>query len=375
MTGDSYACPVAPQLPHDFGTNSYYTDAQHSVPDPALKKKYEDSVAEITDFSRAVVRAADAYQTAGSHDAALCVIGLLDAAARQKALTGLMSTSQAYYVQKWNLAAWSLAYLKVRNAETLAYAKNPAAARISAEQIREISSWLKKLAESSRDYVEEKRRMSHHPNDSDNNHAYWAGFAVAAAGVAVNDHKLFDWGVDEYRRGVREIKDDGTLPNEMARGQMALHYHLYSLAPLIMLAELGETNGVSMYAERKFAIKRLVERCVSGLQDPTFFQQRTGVAQVGAGEVDAWEISWGQPYTRRFPDAKITELMGKAERMNYTTLGDCRHRRVVAHSIHSLDYLSIGTGLQAVLRGRGRPRHTAMLRDKSPAPSPCRRRR
>lgn len=321
LAGDSYTCPAMPQLPHDFGTNSYYTDAQHSVPDPALKKKYEDSVAGINDFSRAVVKAADAYQTTGSHDAALCVIDSLDAAAKAKALTGTMSTSQAYYVQKWNLAAWSVAYLKVRNAETLAYAKNPAAARISAEQTREITSWLKKLAESSRDYVEEKRHMSRHPNDSDNNHAYWAGFAVAAAAIAINDRKLFDWGVDEYRRGVREIKDDGTLPNEMARRQMALHYHLYSLAPLIMLAELGETNGVPMYAERKFAIKRLVDRCVLGLEDASFFQQRTGVAQVGAGQVDPWEIGWGQPYSRRFPDSRITELMGKAERLNYTMLG------------------------------------------------------
>lgn len=321
LTGDSYTCSAMPQLPHDFGTNSYYTDAQHSVPDPALKKKYEDSVAGINDFSRAVVKAADAYQTTGSHDAARCVIDSLDAAAKTKALTGAMSTSQAYYVQKWNLAAWSVAYLKVRNAETLAHATNQAAGRISAEQLGEITSWLKKLAESSRDYVEEKRRMSHHPNDSDNNHAYWAGFAVAAAGIAVNDHKLFDWGVDEYRRGVRQIQNDGTLPNEMARGQMALHYHLYSLAPLIMLAELGETNDVSMYAERKFAIKRLVERCVAGLQDASYFQQRTGLAQVGAGEIDPWEISWGQPYTRRFPDPKITELMGKAERLNYTMLG------------------------------------------------------
>jgi len=307
-TDAPYPCPAAPQLPHDFATSSYYTDAQHSFPDPALKKKYEDSVAGIDDFSRAVVKAADAYQTTGSRAAASCVIGLLDAAAKQKTLTGDMNGHQASYVQGWSLGAWAVAYLKVRAAPGVEYSE-------------EIAAWLKKLAEESRGYYEEKQRMRSHPNDSDNNHLYWAGFAIAATGIANNDRKLFDWGLDAYEHGIRDIKDDGTLPNEMARGQMALHYHLYALAPLILLAEFGEANGVPLYAERKFAIRRLAERCVAGLQDASFFQQRTGIAQEGAGEIQPWQVSWGRPYTRRFPDPKITELMSKAERLNYTMLG------------------------------------------------------
>jgi poly(beta-D-mannuronate) lyase len=321
LTDASYECPSVPTLPHDFATNSYYTDGKYSIPDPVLKKKYEDSVATIEDFSRAVVRAADDYQTTGSHAAALCAVNLLDAAAKQQALTGTMGSGQASYVQKWNLGAWSVAYLKVRNSELNAYMKNRAAAQISEEQEHEITSWLKQLAEASQNYIEEKRRRHQHPNDSDNNHLYWAGFAVAAAGIANDDRKLFDWGVDAYKRGVHDIQPDGTLPNEMARGQMALHYHLYSLAPLMMLAEFGEVNGIDLYAERDYAIKRLVARCVAGLQDPSFFQQKTGVAQVTDSGVQSWQISWAVYYTRRFPDPKISELIGKAEGLSYTMLG------------------------------------------------------
>jgi poly(beta-D-mannuronate) lyase len=306
-----YQCPTAPTLPHDFATNSYYTDTQHSIPDPVLKKKYQDSVAGIEDFSREVVRAADNYRTTGSHAAGLCTISLLSAAAKQQALTGTMGTGQASYVQKWNLAAWSVAYLKVRGAK----------AQIAEEQKHEIESWLKRLGEASRNYVEEKRRSPHHPNDSDNNHLYWAGFAVASAGIANNDRKLFDWGLDAYKHGVHDIQPDGTLPNEMARGQMALHYHLYALPPLTMLAEFGEVNGIDLYAERDYAIKRLVARCVAGLQDPSFFQLKTGVPQVADAGVQAWQISWAQYYTRRFPDPKISELMGEAKWLNYTMLG------------------------------------------------------
>jgi len=308
-TDAPYACPSVATLPHDFATNSYYIDQRHSIPDPVLRKRYEDSVAGIDEFSRAVVKAADDYQTKGSTAAAQCVISLLGSAAQQKALTGTMGGHQASYVQGWNLGTWAVTYLKVRGSGLA-----------SEEQAHAITSWLKKLAQENRGYYEEKRR-ARHPNDSDNNHLYWAGFAIAAAGIANEDRKLFDWGMDAYKDGVHDIREDGTLPREMERGQMALHYHFYALAPLLFLAEFGETNGLPLYSERHFAIKRLIARCISGFQDPGFFQERTGVAQVTDPKIQAWEVSWAQFYTRRFPDPGITNLMGQAERLSYTTLG------------------------------------------------------
>lgn len=308
-TDSPYTCPAVPQLPHDFATNSYYIDPRHSIPDPVLKKRYEDSVAGVEDFSRAVVKGADAYETKGSTAAAQCVFSLLDSAAHQKALTGTMDGHQASYVQGWNLGAWAVAYLKVRDSGVG-----------SPDQIHGITAWLKKLAEENRDYYEEKRH-GHHPNDSDNNHLYWAGFAIAAAGIANDDRRLFGWGMDAYNQGVHDIQDDGTLPREMERGQMALHYHFYALAPLLFLAEFGETNGLQLYSENHYAIKRLVARCLSGFQDPSFFQKRTGVEQVTDAKIQPWEISWGQFYTRRFPDPEVSQLLGQVAWLNYTMLG------------------------------------------------------
>lgn len=304
-----YRCPAAPELPHNFATNSYYVDSHHSIPDPELKRKYEDSVRGVEDFSREVVKAADAYQTTGSRAAAECVFSLLNAAAGQKTLTGRMDGGQSSYVQGWNLGAWAVAYLKVRASGTG-----------TEEQKQNIAAWLKKLAEDNRGYYEDKRH-GRRPNDSDNNHVYWAGFAIAAAGIANNDRRLFDWGVEAYRHGVNYIQPDGTLPLEMERGQMALHYHFYALAPLMMIAEFGEVNGINLYAERNYAIKLLIARCLGGLQDPAFFQQRTGVAQVTDAKVQAWQIGWAQAYVRRFPNAEIAKVLSQADRLNYTMLG------------------------------------------------------
>jgi poly(beta-D-mannuronate) lyase len=308
-TDAPYACPDTAQLPRDFVTNSYYTDSHHSIIDPALKKRYEDSVAPIEDFSRAVVKAADTYQTKGSRAAAQCASTLLENAAKQKALSGQMGSAQAYYVQGWNLGTWAVAYLKVRGS-----------GGVSSEQSQEIAKWLKKLAQDNRGYYEERRHHSG-AHDAYNNHLYWAGFAISATAIASNDRGLFRWGMDAYRQGARDIGEDGTLPLEMDRGQMALHYHLYALAPLVMLAELGAANDIDLYAERDFAIKRLVARSVAGLQDPSFFQEKTGVPQVTTPEIAAWEIGWAQPYARRFPDPKLSELMAQAPRLSYTTWG------------------------------------------------------
>jgi len=309
LTGTAYQCPAVPQLPHDFATNSYYVDAHHSIPDPELKRKYEASVEPVEDFTRAIVKAADAYRTTGSRAAAQCAAALLEAAAKQKVLAGKMDGHQAVYVQGWNLGAWAVAFLKIRGSTLVAD-----------EQAKEIAKWLKKLAEENRGYYDDRRHNSR-AGDARNNHLYWAGFAVAAAGISADDRKLFEWGMSAYKEGIGDIRQDGTLPLELDRGQMALHYHLYALAPLMMLAEFGETNGIDLYAERDFAIKRLVARCVEGIDDPQYFQRRTGVPQVTSKEVEPWQIMWGVAYNRRFHDPAVFAILQRADHMSYTMLG------------------------------------------------------
>ncbi len=306
-TDAAYVCPPSPHLARDFETNSYYTDSHHSIVDPSLKKSYDDSTASFTDFGRAVAKAADNYRTTGSRAAATCVITSLDAAAKDHALAGDMKSYQAFYVQGWSLSSWAIAYLKVRGSGAA-----------SADESKEISAWFKKMAEENRNYYDGKRDKPH--SDAHNNHLYWAGLAISAAGVACNDRKLFHWGMDAYKEGADRITSDGTLPAEMERAGRALHYHVYALGSLILLAEFGEANGLDLYAEKKYAIKRLVERCVSGLQDPSYFAQHTGVPQE-AETLNGEAIGWAKPYVRRFPDPGISALLAKAGWLNYTTWG------------------------------------------------------
>jgi poly(beta-D-mannuronate) lyase len=304
-----YVCPALPSLPHDFTTNRYYSDPKSSVIDPVLKKTYDDSVTPVRNFSTEIGVAADVYQSAGNLSAARCVIDVLHKMAVQEVFSGKMGSSQAVYVQGWNLGSWAVPYLKVRDSGVA-----------TPDQLHGIAAWLDKIAKDNRAYYEAKR-SNPAPSDAHNNHLYWAGFAYVGAAVAANDRELFNWCMDAYREGARDIAADGTLPMEMERGQMAMHYHLYALSPLVMIATFGEANGIDLYASSDYAIKRLVARCVAGLQSPAFFQEKTGVAQVTTPTMESWEISWAQPYSRRFPDPKLSAMLAQCPNLSSLPLG------------------------------------------------------
>ena len=53
----------------------------------------------------------------------------------------------------------------------------------------------------------------------------------------------------------------------MARGQRALHYHLFAIAPLVTMAELAQANGDDLYGYDHSRLKLLVSVSVSGLND------------------------------------------------------------------------------------------------------------
>jgi poly(beta-D-mannuronate) lyase len=172
----------------------------------------------------------------------------------------------------------------------------------------------------SQDYFDAHRAKS--SGDAQNNHLYWAGFEVAAAGIATNNQKLFDWGIETYHDGISQIQPDGSLPQEMRRGQRALHYHLYALSPLVFLAALGEANGLHLYAERDYAIRKLATLCAQGLDDNSFFVKATGIQQdTPNGPPAAEQISWAKIYVARFPDPELSKLLAQAKSLSYMYLG------------------------------------------------------
>ncbi len=308
QTDVPYDCPAAPPFANFVDIDSYYVDAKASVVDPKKLDAFQKASEPSTHLSQYVALAADAYLVKGSRPAATCAYSLLDAAAKADAWTGKMPDFQGVYLQNWLLSAVGMAYLKVRNSGAG-----------NAPEDAEIQRWFAHLAVRVRDYFDaEIKRLG---SDGENNHLYWAGLALAADAIANNDDDAGGWALKAYDVGMDAIQPDGSLRAELNRGQMALHYHLYALAALIMIAELAEVNGIDSYADNDGAIHRLVNFCVAGLEDPTILEKRTGVKQVVSLPYGGPDIGWAVPYVKRFPNAKLSELIAKAPWVRYTTWG------------------------------------------------------
>lgn len=308
ITDAPYTCPAPPPFSKSLDVEGYYSDAHHSVVDPKKFEAHRKATEPLTNFAEWTTQAADAYRSRGSRAAAVCVYALLQAAAHAHAWSDEMPNPQGSYEQKWLLAAISVVYLKVR----MSGVGTP-------DQEKVIHKWLGSLADRAIDYVE---RKENNPNsDAWTNHRYWAGFAVCAAGIAIGNRDDYEWGIASYKAGADRILPDGVLPREMARAGRALHYHIYALAPLVMIAELAEANGLDLYSFNNGAIHRLVKLCIAGMANPRIFAITTGVTQDDVDVASGMYIGWAVPYVQRFPNAQLSAWIAKARETSFWQWG------------------------------------------------------
>lgn len=307
-TDAPYQCPAPPEFGKILDAGGYYTDSHYSVIDPGRKAAFDKASQGPTHLMQHAGLAADAYLYERSTAAAACVYSLLDTAAKADAWAGQMPTNSGVYIQNWMLSGTAISYLKVRHSGVG-----------TLQQDVEIQRWFHHVAESVKTYFD--RGKGHPGSDAYNNHLYWAGLSLAAEGVVDNDQSDFLWGIATYYQGVGSIQSDGSLVAEMYRAGMALHYQLYALGALIMLAELGEANGLDMYNVNHGAIHRLVKFNVAALRNPAIIARRTGVQQNISTPYSGLDIGWAVPYVKRFPDAQLSAMIAKAPWVNSSQWG------------------------------------------------------
>lgn len=304
-------CPSSPVLPRDLETASYYDDAARSHIDPARQRAYEAAVKPLQSAVRKVETMADRYRSAGDDTWAACAATWLADFASTAVLSGTMGGNQSVYVQGWMLGGLSVAWLKIRAAQSL-----PDSAR------QAVPVWLADLASMNLAYYagrDDKR-------DGRNNHRYWAGFAVMAAGIAADRKDLYNWGVASFHVGIDQITPEGQnspqgmLPLELDRRARALHYHLFAAAPLVMIAELADANGLDLYSEKDHALRRLVHVAIAGIDNPAPFAASAGVEQEPI-PIEAGTLAWAIPFERRFPDEGLHALLDRLTSRSVTYLG------------------------------------------------------
>ena len=245
------ACAPPPAAVIDIDANSYYSDARHSVIDPARRAQNIASTRPVEDFLAQVSRSASRYQAGGKPADAACALDWLSAWAGQGAMLGKMSSEQAYFVRKWTLGGLALSYARVRPATTPA-------------QRDDIETWLTTLADATRVHADTRKGRR-------NNHYYWEGLAVTAVGAVTDNARLLAWGRGVFDHAMAQVAADGSLPAETARGAKALHYHVFAAAPLTMMASILDVQSATL--------DRLVRFTLAAARDPSGLQQASGHVQ------------------------------------------------------------------------------------------------
>jgi len=264
--------PVAPQ--RDIIADSYYDDPPvYSHIDPLRHAAYEAAVKPLETYLRQVAASA----SRGDKE---CTLRWLVAWAEGDAMLGKIEKDQAHFERKWMLAGLALSYAKVRDAAT-------------SDQRAAIDTWLQAVADGVRNHSE-------HYKGKRNNHYYWEGLAVAATGAVTGNKADLDWGRQVFAFAMNQIQDDGTLPFEMARGARAVHYHLFSATPLVMLESIVD--------ERAAKLDKLVAFCINARTHMDAVSQRAGVPQLGVLDDD---YDWLPVYYRHNPAAAVAEASGR----------------------------------------------------------------
>lgn len=79
------------------------------------------------------------------------------------------------------------------------------------------------------------------------NKKYQYGAILAAYGYFTGDSRSMRKAQDIYKRAIRGMRKDGSLPGDSGRGGNALHYTNLALANLVAIAEFNADAGTDLY--------------------------------------------------------------------------------------------------------------------------------
>ncbi|WP_201863811.1 alginate lyase family protein [Microvirga soli] len=306
-----YKCDLPGMPVITLETQSKYkqADSSRATIDETANENYLEAMVPLRAYAKGLVQIANDYVRSSPTNpaAAACALNWLEHWASANAMTDMRSKHALFNLGQ-TLGGFALAYLQIRNAPDL-----------QGDKKKRVEAWLKALGQQVVNFMNQNHEVS-----GRNNHRYWAGLAASAAGIAADDMRLADWGIESARIGLSQITPEGTLPLELDRGKRARDYHIYAAEPLVATAELARSRDFDLYADKDGALKRLVDRVVASLDDPFFFEKATGAKQEtfpNDGIVPANRIAWLEIHQRHFPSPRIEALLASRRPLASSRIG------------------------------------------------------
>lgn len=304
-------CAAAPEPVVSLTYVSRYapSDDSRSIIDPLREAEAEAAVAPVDDFIVMLAEAVDRMYAGPVSDrakAAGCIVATLAHWARADALSDLETETVRLTIGSRH-AAFALILW-----QTLPYAPDHPGRAVSL-------AWLEQRMS------EQMAFWTDAPEGArKGNLRAWAGLAGAALSVQTDDDDLRRWAGAAISDVLCSANPDGSLPQEMTRGRLALHYQLHAVAPLVTAAALLERQGVPASRDCDGALHRVVDFTLDDLEDGADTAGITGHPQSffdGGDALDPFQLAWIVPYLSLKDDEELAAMADRLGPLSYSKLG------------------------------------------------------
>jgi poly(beta-D-mannuronate) lyase len=204
---------------------------------------------------------------------------------------------------------------------------------MTADDRERIEQWLDELVRRRGPGRERDRDLS----SSRNNHRYLSDSVTMAWGILRGNDEWFRAGIERYQAALRQMRQDGSLPLETARGSRALSYQRHAIASLVAIAEMAASQGYDLYGmegEGGQSIHRAIAFLLDGIDQPALIWPYAE-ANENSGFYDNYKVqdlgfmterghgrhymAWTEVYLARFPQSGLAQrLRAKLEEFGST---------------------------------------------------------
>jgi len=141
------------------------------------------------------------------------------------------------------------------------------APEVTPEVRSRVENWLAGLVTRS---VRYRQRLPAELRMARNNHALLGASVAAAWGALVGEPALLRRAIDVYRRTLLDMRPDGSLPLETARGARALWYQRHAITSLVVIDTIARLQGLDPTAGLPAGrdLHRAVRFLLDALDDP-----------------------------------------------------------------------------------------------------------
>lgn len=302
------ACGAVPDPVISLSFESRYAvdDPSRSEIDIEAEAAAKEALGDLDRFITDLSTRTDEAVVGGDRDAAACVMAALATWAQADALSDLGGETVQLTIGS-RIAALALIAAQVA----------PAA---PAADTSAVTAWLARRMDSQMTFWETAPDGA-----ASGNLRAWAALAAAATSLLTQDPVTRGWAAWSLSYVACTAAPDGSLPQEMRRKQLALHYQVHAVTPLVVTAALLEQQGMPVMNRCARALDRIVDFTLDDLAaGGAASAAHAGAPQTlntGIDGLKDFQLAWAEAWLSLRANPELETTIAPRRPLRYSKLG------------------------------------------------------